>query len=199
MTGSVIEKKNYSSVFKYEFSVKTCQYSFHYFRCINNMIAFLDVLVINCSGTIDTIVYQKPTNTDIYMNWNSFAPENWKKSTLKMLIKCAYTICSQEYLLETELQHLERVFIEINGYPSEVVRRIMQQVKRKNRKTNTEVANIEPTTERPKETLVILPYAGVESEKIGKEINSVMKTVFQDKVVTKIAFKAKKLNTCFNI
>ena len=105
-----------------------------------------------------------------------------------MLIKRAYTICSQEYLLETELQHLERVFIEINGYPSEVVRRIIQQVKRENRETSTEVANIEPTTERPKETLIILPYAGVQGEKIGKENNSVMKTVFQDKVVTKVAF-----------
>ena len=133
------------------------------------------------------------------MNWNSFAPENWKKSTLKMLIKRAYTICIQEYLLETELQHLERVFIEINGYPSEVVRRIIQQVKRKNRETSTEVANIEPTTERPKETLIILPYAGVQGEKIGKEIISVMKPVFQDKVVTKVAFKAKKLSSCFNI
>ena len=94
------------------------------------------------------------------------------------------------------------MFIEINGYPSEVVRRIIQQVKRENRETSTEVANIEPTTERPKETLIILLYVGVQGEKIDsrwKEINSVMKTVFQDKVVTKVAFKAKKLSSCFNI
>ena len=30
----------------------------------NNMIAFLDVLIINRSGNIDSTVYRKPTNTD---------------------------------------------------------------------------------------------------------------------------------------
>ena len=50
------------------------------------MIAFLDILIINRFGNIDSTVYREPTNTDVYMNWNSFAPETWKQSTLKMLL-----------------------------------------------------------------------------------------------------------------
>ena len=33
MTRCIVEKKNDFSVRKYELPVKTCQYSFHYFRC----------------------------------------------------------------------------------------------------------------------------------------------------------------------
>jgi len=35
---------------------------------------------------------------DLYINWNNFAPENWKTSTVRMLVKRAYLICTQEYL-----------------------------------------------------------------------------------------------------
>ena len=79
----------------------------------NNMLAFLDVLLINRFGTIDTTVYRKSTNTDIYINWNSFAPETWKKSTLKMLIHRAFRICSQPYFVREELVHLK------NSIPSD--------------------------------------------------------------------------------
>ena len=44
----------------------------------NNKIPFLDVLLIRNVETISTIVYCKVTNTDIYINWKSFAPNNWK-------------------------------------------------------------------------------------------------------------------------
>ena len=87
----------------------------------NNMLAFLDVLLINRFGTIDTTVYWKSTNTDIYINWNSFAPETWKKSTLKILIHRAFRICSQPYFVREELVHLKTVFQVINGYPTSVI------------------------------------------------------------------------------
>ena len=49
----------------------------------NNMIAFLDVLIINRFGNIDSTVYRKPTNTDVYINWNSFFPRNLEKEYTK--------------------------------------------------------------------------------------------------------------------
>ena len=42
---------------------------------INSKISFLDVLVIRDSNTT---VYRKNTNNDVYLNWESFAPEKWK-------------------------------------------------------------------------------------------------------------------------
>ena len=48
-----------------------------------NKIAFLDVMVItNTNDTISTTVYQKSTNTDIYINWHSHSPLQWKKIQL---------------------------------------------------------------------------------------------------------------------
>jgi len=55
------------------------------------------------------------------------------------------------------------------------------------------------TVQPPKEALVVLPYAGKLGEKIGKEENSTIKSIFQERMVVKLAFKAKKLSSCFNI
>ena len=47
----------------------------------------------------------------------SFAPITWKKGTLRTLIRHAYTVFSNDNLLQKELHHIERCFNEINGYP----------------------------------------------------------------------------------
>ena len=52
-----------------------------------NKLAFLDVMVItNTNDSINITVYQKPTNRDIYINWHSHSPLQWKKTTANMLI-----------------------------------------------------------------------------------------------------------------
>ena len=43
-----------------------------------NKFSFLDVLLIRKNSLISTKVYRGNTNTDIYINWKSFAPNNWK-------------------------------------------------------------------------------------------------------------------------
>ena len=65
----------------------------------NNQIPFLDVLLIHNVETISTTVYRKVTNTDIYINWKSFAPNNWKWRTLKKLVRRSYDVCSSDYYL----------------------------------------------------------------------------------------------------
>ena len=67
----------------------------------NNKIPFLDVLTIrNKDKGLSTTVYKKSTNTDIYIHWNTFAPETWKKGTLRTPTTHAYTVCSNEKLLQ---------------------------------------------------------------------------------------------------
>ena len=76
----------------------------------NNKISLLDVLVKRMSNNkLKTSVLRKLTNTDIYMNWNIHAPTDWKIETLKTLIKLAKTLCSNENLLKTEIEHLRKV------------------------------------------------------------------------------------------
>ena len=51
----------------------------------NGKISFLDVLVTktDTNGSLETSVFRKATNTDIYMNWKSHAPHARKIATLK--------------------------------------------------------------------------------------------------------------------
>ena len=45
----------------------------------DSKISFLDVLVIrDSSNNINTTVYRKSTNNDIYLNSESFTPDKWK-------------------------------------------------------------------------------------------------------------------------
>ena len=57
-----------------------------------------------------TIVFQKPTNNDIYLKWNAFATGSWKRGTSKKLVEGTYKVCSTNELLQTELEYLEKVF-----------------------------------------------------------------------------------------
>ena len=88
---------------------------------------FLDVLVMRKDNReMETKVYRKETNTDIYMNWNSHAPQAWKISTLRCLVKRAVLLCSEERYLQEELEHLKKVFSEYNQYPMNVIRKVIE-------------------------------------------------------------------------
>ena len=81
---------------------------------IDSKISFLDVLVMRDSNNnINTTVYRKSTNNDIYLNWESFAPNKWKWGALKTLTKRAYHVCSSQELLQKELNYIEKVFASI--------------------------------------------------------------------------------------
>ena len=70
---------------------------------------FLDVLINRiCFNEIETRIYRKKSNTDIYINWYSHAPLQWKIGTVRNLITRAKSISSTEGLLNHKncvLQH----------------------------------------------------------------------------------------------
>ena len=92
---------------------------------------FLDVLVKRTGrDDIETSVYRKATNTDIYMNWKSHAPSTWKIATLKSLIKRAFLVSSTTTSLDSELDHIKKVFSELNDYPPKLVEEIIKNERR---------------------------------------------------------------------
>ena len=95
------------------------------------MISFLHVLIMRKSNTIQTTVYSEQTHNDIYLHWESFTPEAWKRGTLKTLLFRAHTICSNKELLDKEVKHLKHVFITINGFPPWVVSQVISRVEKK--------------------------------------------------------------------
>ena len=77
---------------------------------VESKLAFLDIL-LHCDGhDIITTVYRKVTNNDVYLNWYSFCPREWKRGTFRSLVQRAYIICSSLYLLKEELKYLEDIF-----------------------------------------------------------------------------------------
>ena len=50
-----------------------------------------------------------------------------------------------------------------------------------------------------KKVLKRIAKKSAESAQIGREINATMKSMFKAKIVTNVAYKAKKLSLCFNI
>ena len=163
----------------------------------NNMISFLDVLLIKREDSIDLAVFRKETNTDLYINWDAFAPETWKTSTLRTLAKRAYKICTQDYLLEMELQHLKKVFIEINNFPSAVVKRIIKHVGREHQQQQPPNNNVE--LEETKIIQATLPYAGEKGEQVIKEMKKHIKRLKHHKFDTRLSFKAKRLASRFQL
>ena len=168
----------------------------------NNKLPFLDVLVTRSDDNkIETTVYRKPTNTDIYINWNEHAPIEWKKSTLKTLIRRAKSVCSTEKLLQDEIKHLKDVFCNLNNYPKQFVKRIINELfNDKDKKDETSTLNDQ---DKPKEDMkqlqLTLPYSGKKGTHLMSKMKKHLQKQLPDNVKTRIAYKCKKLSTRFQI
>ena len=86
---------------------------------------------------------KKLSNNDVYLNWHSFCPRDWKRGILRSLFQWAYIICSS-HLLKEELIHFEEVFVMKNNFPIGVVKKILKEEKEKldNRKIETKMATL---------------------------------------------------------
>ena len=63
------------------------------------------------------------------LNWNAHAPTEWKISTIRSLVKRAFSISSTETALSHELSHLQKVFTTFNNYSNKVVNNIINTVR----------------------------------------------------------------------
>ena len=168
----------------------------------NNKLPFLDVLIIKNANKIDITVYRKPTNTDVYLNWNTHALTTWKRRTLRTILSCAYTICSSETYLNEEIKYIESTFEKVNNYPKYVITQLKREVKLKHTQNmNIERSTINQTTqnEQDKRHLLVLPYAGNKGEKILKSMNKFSTRVLPCNVKTCTAYSGTKLSSKFQL
>ena len=111
-----------------------------------------------------------------------------------MAVKRAFTICNQKYFLYAELEYLETVFSEINGYPIQLIKRTINECRKE------QTPQPEPSeNEKPEVSTIVLPYAGVQGELISKDINRTLRKVLDNKIKGRITFRSKKLKTCFQV
>ena len=182
-------------------------------RCLS----FLDVKVIrNADGTFETDIHRKKTDTNVYLNWNSFAPKPWKIGTLKGLIRRAFTICSTDEFRVKEITFLKKVFVQMNGFPSKLVNKVVNEVRNKMGNESVSVVqsnlssaspvipvipsvNNAPSKEEIYKPYICLPYKGLPGEEVVKKFKNVLKKSLPNNVKPRIIFKGKKLGSCFRI
>ena len=134
-------------------------------------------------------MYHKKTNTDLYINWKSFSPHNWKWGTLKTLVARAYDICSTEKYLKEELNYIKTGFKHQNSYPSWFIDKVIKQVQQA-QKVQTNTAN-ENENDNKKIHRLLLPYQGDESCNIIKSMNKRINKLLPNN--TKIEVTSKTL------
>ena len=132
--------------------------------------------------------YLKKTNADLYINWNSHAPIQWKRGTFKNLIQRSILICSNEKLLEDELTSLRSVFIKVNDHPSKLVNSIIKTEPEKNSSDQQE----DTTNAASKQIRLVLPYAFKRDNDIIRKMNRELRKHLKDHVKVMITYQGTK-------
>ena len=156
-------------------------------------------------GNLDTSVYRKPTNNNVYIHWKSYGPKQWKTGTLSGIIRRAYDICSTNEALETELAFIKKVFTETNGYPKFLVERMLSKYRERlteedtatNNNTSAEAPPEEPDS---KKTLILkVPFRGDKGQTLVKSLENTLKRTIDNKINYRIVHTGTKLSRYFSL
>ena len=166
-------------------------------------LSFLDVLIERKDTNLETSVYRKKTNNNIYMNWYSYSPRSWKIGTLRNLIRRAIMI-SSECNLQTELDHLQKVFCDINQYPVWKTKRIIAEELEKHQNaeilSNENENEMNPSQEEEIEMVQLnLPYGGERGQQLVQKLQKNIKNTFKGKVQLRTTYTPCKLGSRFPV
>ena len=164
----------------------------------DNKISFLDVLILRNCNSIETRVYRKFTHNDVYLHWNSISPNSCKVGILKTLLLRAFVICSNEQLLNKEIEHVRNVFHDTNGYPKAVIQNVLSKVKEEQSAQSVKITESHQD-DVSKSYLLTLPYKGKRGEKTLRTITKEVKKILPDKHKAALVYTGTKLGSNFNI
>jgi hypothetical protein len=158
-----------------------------------NMIPFLDVNIKREGNTLETSLYRKITNTNLYLKWDACLPRYQKLGLISSLVIRACRICSSDTILNNELEYIKKVLNQ-NGYPKHVIdKRIKNAIckeKEKQRMKQNNIATNNTTCDNKEEkTSITLSYTGHESFIFSRKLMRIFRTT---KINTKIIFKKYK-------
>ena len=132
----------------------------------NCTIPFLDILIKRHNHSFSTSIYRKKTFSGLYTKWDSFTPRKYKVNLIRTLTFRCFRICSSP-LLRSCVNELRKLLLQ-NGYPAGVVNYNINDVL--NRQQNRPRHPI--ITVPKKETILVLPYLGVQSKIVTKQLKT---------------------------
>ena len=105
----------------------------------NGAIPFFDTLVIlMADNSLSISVYQKPTHTDLYLNWDSHQSLSAKYSVIGTLTHRAKVVCTNLELLKKELTHWREALDKCN-YPFWAINKVQSKVLNNNLGENGQI------------------------------------------------------------
>lgn len=94
----------------------------------NNMIPFLDTLVIRKNEKLETTVYRKPTLNTIITPNVCDTPYRYKIAPLRSYINRALLVCSNDYYFKEEIDIIKKI-AETAGYNPNIIDKLVQKIK----------------------------------------------------------------------
>ena len=128
---------------------------------------FLDILIIPQSdGSLMTTVFRKPTQTDQYLQWDSYHTISAKYSVISVLYERAKAVCSNLQQLHEEQEHLQKVLTRCK-YQEWALKRMINKINapvisndNKKKKKPTSSSN----NSNIKRNYIVVPYTNGLSE-----------------------------------
>ena len=116
---------------------------------------------------IKTTAYRKPTNSDIYLNWNSFSLCSLRHGIFEIILRrVVYLFWSTTDYLKEELDHIVYVLEKFSNYSKWVIKQLWEEVKHNHYETSHGVLQINVINNDKKYQLFLLPYSGPTGKKI---------------------------------
>ena len=107
----------------------------------NGAVPFPDTLATPLADkSLSFKVYQKPTHTDQYLQWESHHSLSAKYSVIGTLTHRAKVVCTDPDLLQSEINHLRRALRRCN-YPNWAISKVQNKVLNNNQEDNTPQTN----------------------------------------------------------
>ncbi|CAF3431518.1 unnamed protein product [Rotaria socialis] len=156
---------------------------------IDGKLAFLDVLVIrdNTTNKYVTTVYRKPTNTNLYLLYDSNQCRKYKLGLIRTLVIRILLICSTITHKDNELTLMKHT-LKTNGYPDHLIRRGICEGEVIVNKINNKKNNQQQKTQTKQNIYFTLTYYGLESTILARRIKHIIQK-FMPLTNINIAFK----------
>ena len=141
----------------------------------NDCIPFLDVLVTRTvDGFISTSLYRKCTFSGLYMKFDSFVPQHFKRNLVFGLLNRAWKICSSFELFNQEMENIKQL-LKSNGFPVKFLNRHFKSFLNKKMNANNIACDVYGPAK--KNVFLSLPYCGQNSDKLGRQMNRMLAKV----------------------
>ena len=166
----------------------------------NNKLAFLDCSVCKDSDKFECSVYRKDSFTGLGNSFYSFCSYSFKLNGIATLINRVFNVCTTYKLFDYEINFLRNYFND-NGFTSGTFYRIVNKFLHKKFSVNNKPAEFNKDL-----IYVAMPYFGVQSEQLKKDLfvlickffpNLNIKIILVNKFTIGSLFNYKeKLNDC---